>query len=132
MKFIFILLVLAGVGVWATSREDVKRETKEAVDTASQYSVEQKEKVQKNMEENLTKMKKEIADLKAEAERKGSAVSANTKTKIHEMELKQEELQKDLSKLKASSGRAWEEMKKGMNQAMKSLSDSYQKAKAQF
>ena len=48
------------------------------------------------------------------------------------MQKKEDELEVRMSKFKASSGRAWEQMKNGMSSAMKELSKSYEKAKAQF
>lgn len=132
-NLISVLIVLGFVPfAYATSSEDVKRDTKKAASTAADYTAEQKAKVQKDMEDSLDSMNKKIAELRVEADKKGDAVKAGTKEQIASLEKKQAELEVELSKMKASSGRAWSEMKKGMSAAMKNLSDSYKKAKDQF
>jgi peptidoglycan hydrolase CwlO-like protein len=134
MKKIILAAVLSAFSVqaFATSGEDVKHDAKKAASTAGDYTVEQKEKVQKDMEDSLASMKKEIADLKAQADKKGTEVQKGTQEKIAMLEKKEIELEGRMAKFKASSGRAWDHMKNGMSSAMKELSKSYGKAKAQF
>lgn len=130
-----ILCATLGVFAWqafATSAEDVKQDSKKALATAGEFTAEQKEKVQNEMQASLDSMKREISELRAEADRKGAEVKKGTQEKIAALEKKQNELEQKMTKFKASSGRAWDHMKKGLNSAMEELSKSYQKAKAQF
>ncbi|HEX7675560.1 MAG TPA: hypothetical protein VF412_15395 [Bdellovibrio sp.] len=117
---------------FATTKEEVKQKTADAAVAAADYSKEQKEQFQKDMEGKLADLKNEIADLKKQASEKSGAAQKEMKAQIANLEKKQSEMKKDLAKLEKSSGKAWTEMKVGMNKAWDTLSDSYTKAKAKF
>lgn len=131
LVFVFIILGFVGSAL-ATTAQDVKNDTKKAASTAAQYTSEQKAKVQSELESSLNSMKLQISELRAQANTQGASLKAGLNEKIAKLEKKQAELQADLAKMKNSSGRAWDQMKQGMNAALKNLSDSYKKAKAQF
>ena len=134
MKSILVALIALSLtpSVFATTKEEVKQKTAEAADAAANYSKEQKEQFQKDMQTNLDDIKKEIADLKKVASEKTGDAKKEMNEQIATLEKKQDEMSKDLSKLKKSTGRAWDQMKTGMNKAWDSLSDSYKKAKAEY
>lgn len=117
---------------FATTSEEVKIKTKEAASAAADYSVEQKEKFQKDMETKMADLKKEIAELNKKVSQKTGDAKTTMQAQIKALEVRQENLKKDLSKLKKSSGNAWTEMKVGVSKAWDSLSESYYKAKAEF
>ncbi|MEN0060166.1 MAG: hypothetical protein AAGB31_15110 [Bdellovibrio sp.] len=132
-KIIFASAVfLASLTAGATSKEEVQEKTAVAAQAASDYTKEQKEQFQKDMEENLRSLKSEIAELKKSASEKSGVVQAEMKEKIQALEKKQEAVKKDLAHLKKSSGKAWIELKSGVSRAWDSLSESYQKAKSEF
>ncbi|UOF00763.1 sll1863 family stress response protein [Bdellovibrio reynosensis] len=130
--FILFISLTFSFSALATTKEEVSEKTKAAAIAAADYSVEQKEQFQKDMEVKLQDLKSEIADLKKSASEKSGKVKAGMKEKIAALESKQDEMKKDLAKLKKSSGKAWTEMKSGMNAAWDSLSKSYAKAKSEF
>ncbi|MFS4458598.1 hypothetical protein [Bdellovibrio sp. HCB2-146] len=133
MKFIIATLVaLSFNSAFATTATDVSNKTKEAASAAADYTVEQKEAFQKDMDAKLTTLKSEIALLKKQASEKTGEAKKSMNEKIAAMEQKQAEMKADLAKLKKSSGAAWSQMKSGMSKAWDSLSDSYTKAKAEF
>lgn len=116
----------------ATTSDEVKQKTSDAVEAAADYSKEQKEAFQKDMEVKIDVVKTEIADLKKKAATKTGEAKKEAQTQIANLEKKQSELKADLAKLKKSSGKAWAEVKVGMGKAWDSLADSYKKAKAEF
>lgn len=129
---IILALSLFSSHVLGTSADEVKGKTSEAAAAAADYSKEQKEAFQRDMEAKLAAMKKEIADMKAAASQKTGEAQKGWNEQIAILEKKQEEMKKDLSKMKKSSGKAWAEMKTGMNKAWDVISESYDKAKSQF
>lgn len=114
---------------FATTTDDVKKETTEAASAVVEYSKEQKEQFQKDMDANLQKLQLEIADLKKAAAHKSGEAKKEMNEKIKAMEAQQDAIKSDLVKLKKRSGKAWEKMKVGVSKAWDSLSDSYQNAK---
>lgn len=116
----------------ATSKEEVKEKTVEAAVAVADYSKEQKEQFQKEMEVKLEDLNVEIKALKAKVSETSGDAKKEMKEQISSLESKQAEMKKDLAKLKKSSGKAWSEMKSGVSKAWNVLSDSYQKAKAEF
>jgi leucyl aminopeptidase (aminopeptidase T) len=129
---IFALTLLFSPVLFATTAKDVKTKTTEAAEAAADYSVEQKEAFQQNMQKEMDEMSAEIARMKSVASQKTGAAKADMKEKIEALEKKQAEFQKDFRKLKKSSGKAWSEMKSGMSAAWGKVSESYKKAKAEF
>lgn len=116
----------------SVTKEEVKQKTVEAASAAVQYTKEQKEAAQKEMEANLDALKKQIAELKASANKKSGDVKKDLKEQAAALELKQKNLRKELNQLKRSTGRAWDDMKTGMSEAIQKLSESYEKAKENF
>ncbi len=116
-KILFSVLVfLTGVAHAATA-SDVKNKTKAAIDSAVDYTSEQKEDFQKKMETNLESLKSEIAELKTKAAEAQGHVQKKSEKSIVQLEKKQKELQVKLEKLKNSSGRTWSKMKVGLSAA---------------
>ena len=127
-----ILVLALSSFSFATTKEDVQQKTADAASAAVDYSKEQKEQFQKDMEGKLSDLKQEIAEMKEAASKKTGAAKTEMKEQIASLEKKQDGIKKDLSKMKKSSGKAWAEMKTGMSKAWDSLADSYKKAKAEF
>jgi len=134
MKAILIALLTLSFSFssFATTKEEVQQKTADAATAAADYSKEQKEQFQKDMETKLGELKAEIADLKKQASEKTGAAKKEMNEQIATLEKKQKDMKKDLAKLGKSSGQAWAEMKVGMSKAWDSLSESYAKAKTKF
>lgn len=129
---ILVLSTFAFTAVHATTTEEVKEKTKEAAASAVDYSKEQKEKVQAEMEESLAAMKVKIAELKVQAQKKAGSAKTAAKNEISDLEKSQKQLSTRLNKFKKSSGKAWDNMKIGFNDAFKKLSEAYDKAKENY
>ncbi|WP_413585481.1 hypothetical protein [Bdellovibrio sp. HCB274] len=130
---IALFIVLASFQpAFATTTEEVKQKTSDAAASAMNYSKEQKDAFQKEMEANLAEMKNEINALKKAAAEKSGDAKKEMNGQINNLEKKQATMSKDLAQLKKSSGKAWGHMKDGMSKAWDSISDSYSKAKAEY
>lgn len=133
MKFVILCAIaLSWDLAFATTSEEVTTKTKEAASAAVEYSKEQKEQFQKDMEAKLSEIKKEIAELNEQVSAKTGEAKAEMKAQVKNLEIRQQVLKKDLTKLKKSTGNAWSEMRAGVSKAWDALAESYDKAKAEF
>ena len=143
MKLVLIaVVVLVGsvlgeqVG-WAetqsgASAQDVKRETKEALQATKQYTVQQKREFEKKTREELDRMEKQIEHLKSKA---GQA-KKETKTELHQLvgdvEAKRQAAGKKLKELQSASGKAWNDVRSGVSASMDELEKTYKHAVSRF
>ena len=116
-KILLGALLLFTTFAQAVTADDVSTKTKKALDSAAEYTTEQKEDFQKKMEANLESLKSKITELKNKAAAAQGHVQKKSEKNIAQLEKKQKELQIKLEKLKNSSGRAWSKMKVGLSAA---------------
>ena len=114
------------------SSGDVKKETKEAYETAAEYTKQQKEEFQREMQAKLDEYRKIIYELRVETEEMSAQVKANMNRHIEDLEAKRKAAEEKLAQLKSSSGKAWAEIKKGLDQAVNDLDQAYENASSQF
>ncbi len=122
---LLIILSLTQVSVAATTATDVKEKAGETADAAADYTKEQKEAFVKEMEKNLTNLKAKIKELKNQAGK------SKDKT-IENLEIEQKNLEKDLTAMKSSSGRAWAKLKSGLTKAWIEVKNSMSEAKEEL
>lgn len=127
-----VFLVIYSAGAVQSKKEMMQKKTTEAVDATTEYTIEQKEAFQKNMEEKLTIVKDEISELKKTIVTKSEATQKTMKSQIANLEEKEAKLQKDLSKLRNKTGKAWSHMKNGLSTAWDDFTTSYEKAKNEY
>ena len=133
MKLVFAAIILIiGYHAFSTTSDEVSSKTKAAAQSAADYTVEQKEAFQKSMEKNMTALQKQIADLKAKAVTAQGDAKTKTNSKINDLEMKQAELQKTMSDLKKSTGRAWAKMKDGMAATWSKAKETVSEAEAEM
>lgn len=133
MKIIVVVLILiTGNYSYSITANEVKIKAKEAVNSATEYTVEQKEFFQKEMDENLATLKLELKNLKAKAVLVQGEAQVSTNKKIKELEAKENELHAKMKNLKKSSGRAWIKMKEGMSSAWNKVKEAVSEAKAEM
>ena len=116
-----ILSLILSQFAGATSAQDVKNKAGETVNTAVEYTKEQKQAFTQEMEDNIKGIKKQIVELKGTQSKK-----------LEELKKKQANLEEDLAKLKTSSGNAWGQLRQGMTKAWSEIKTSYQSAKEEF
>jgi F0F1-type ATP synthase membrane subunit b/b' len=114
------------------SKKDVKKEAKEAYDTTKAYTQEQMKTFREQMETRLAEYKKEIDQLQAKAGSLGGDAKTKAEQQLAALRQKQDEVSEKLKELGSSSGKAWEQIKSGLETAMADLGKAYKKAAAEF
>ena len=114
------------------SKEDVKKEVKEAYEATKAYTQEQMQAFRQETETKLDEYKKDIDQLQAKAETLEGDAKAKVEQQLTALRQKRDEVSEKLKNLSSSGGNAWEEIKSGINAAMQELGDAYQKAAAEF
>ena len=116
----------------AVSKEDVKKEVKEAYDATKAYTQEQMQAFLEQTETRLAEYKKEIDQLQVMAEKLEGDAKAKTEQQLTALRQKRDEVSEKLKDLSSSSGNAWEQLKSGIDAAMEDLGNAYKKAAAEF
>ena len=134
MKFMILLAIVIGFIYYSYSntKEAVQSKATEAAVAVSDYSNEQKEIFQKEMEGKLGDLEEEIVQLEKLNAQKSKNARNDIEQQLNLLENKRADLSHDLEKLKKSSGKAWIEMKGGVGKAWETLSVSFEKAKNEF
>ena len=114
------------------SKEDVKKEAKEAYDTTKAYTQEQMQAFREQTEIKLNEYKEEIDKLQAKAEKMGGDAKAKADEQLTALHQKREVVAEKLKELSSSSGNAWEQLKTGIDAALEDLGNAYKKAAAEF
>ena len=114
------------------SKEDVKKEAKEAYDATKAYTQEQMQAFRDQTETRLTEYKKDIDQLQAKVEKLEADAKEKAEQQLTALRQKRDEASEKLKELSSSSGNAWEEIKTGIDAAMEDLGNAYKKAAAEF
>lgn len=130
VSFSYLIVSAEGTG------EKLGKKVDQTVDGVSEFSKEQKDKIQKEFKEQLTALEKEIQDIKAKAKTAKQTASAESQKQINDqiefLEKRRAELKADFKNLQNSSGKAWDQVKLGFQNSMTALKESFQKAKQEF
>jgi len=114
------------------SKEDVKKEAKEAYEATKDYTQEQMQAFREQTETRLAEYQKEIDQLQATAEKLGGDAKAKAELQLTALGQKRDDVSEKLKDLSSSSGNAWEQVKSGIDAAMEDLGNAYKKAAAEF
>ncbi|MEJ2037460.1 MAG: hypothetical protein P8X55_00815 [Desulfosarcinaceae bacterium] len=114
------------------SKEDIKKEVKEAYDATKAYTKEQVQAFRQETETKLDDYRKDIDQLQAKVERLEGNAKTNAAQKLTALRQKRDEVSKKLMNLSSSSGNAWEQIKSSIDAAMEDLGDAYKKIAAEF
>ena len=112
----------------AVTGEDVKQETKEAVQTTQAFLVQQKEEYENQIRAKLDEFDARVDELQAKARAEATETKAELKEALEDFRRKREAAQKDLEKLEDAAVEGWEQMKAGMANAMEELEQAYERA----
>lgn len=114
------------------SGEDVKEEVMEAYDATMAYTQEQMQAFHEQMKTMLAKYNDDIDKLQAKVESLEGEAKAKAEQPMAELRQKRDDVSKKIQELSSSSGNAWEDLKSGIDAAMKDLGDAYTKVVAEF
>ena len=129
IKNIITMLILIPTISLAVELKDIKKETKDVVETSATYTKEQKENIQKNLEADFANLKKQIHELSAKIDKTSDDTVSDLKAELSQLQKKQNQIDDNLKKFKKTSGQAWNELKAGLDKAVSDLGESYSKAK---
>ena len=112
--------------------QDVKKESKEALNTAVAYTEQKKEAYQKEIEAELKAYDQKLDKLKAGAMGLKDDAKAEYNQQIDMLEQKIKSASEKFNALKSASGEAWDDVKSGMDKAGNELRDAYDNVIARF
>lgn len=137
IKSLFIVLLLAIVSFSNEGAgQRIGKKVDKAVADVSEYTQEQKEKIQKEFQEQLDNIDREIIEIRARGSYAKESATESSKKQINDqiefLEKRRSELKTDYDKLKKSSGKAWDRIKEGFQSSVSTLKESFLKAKQEF
>lgn len=110
----------------SSTTDKVLRDTKEAVESTKQYTLQQKEAFQKTFQAELTEIQGKIAEL----QKKTGAASVEARSEMHkalqDLERKKNEARKQLDDVSQSTSAGWSKLKENLNRTLDDLKKSYQ------
>jgi len=116
----------------AVTKEDVKKEAKEAYDTTKAYTQEQMQAFREQTEAKLAEYEKDIDQLQAKAEKMGGDAKAKAEQQLTALRQKRDAVSEKMKALGSSSEGAWEQIKSGIEAALEDLGNTYKKVAAEF
>jgi len=116
----------------SVTMEDVNKAAKEAYDATKAYTQEQMQAFREQSETRLIEYKNKIDQLQAEAEKLGGDAKEKAEQELTALRQKQVEVSEKLKELSSSGGKAWEQLKSGIDAAIEDLDNAYKKAAAEF
>ena len=114
------------------SKEDVKKQAKEAYDTTKTYTQEQMQAFRQQTEAKLAEYEKDIDQLQAKVEKMGGDAKAKAEQQLTALRQKRDAVSEKLKALGSSSEGAWEQIKSGIDAALEDLGNTYKKVAAEF
>lgn len=136
MTLCFMPIVQAQSGNDAATAQDVKKETKELINTLQQYTADQRDQAVKEADQALNKLDGRIDELESRVDNNWDKMTqaARQKARANLKALRQQrnELAEWYGSFKNSSAGAWEQMKKGFTDAYQAMGDSWERAKSEY
>jgi len=145
-RFTCLLLVLAIFGLTPlcsaapasdkTSLEDVKKETRDMLQTLKGYSVAQRDEAIAKIKVTLDDLDQRITALEATIdanwEKMDKTARENARARLQELHKERTEVAEWYGNLKNSSAEAWEQTKRVFSDAYKNLNDAWEKSEEEF
>lgn len=132
----FTPIAQAESGNDTVTAQDVKKETKELINTLQQYTAEQREQAVEETKQALKKLDVRIDELETRVDNNWDKMTQAARQKARDnlkaLRQQRNELAEWYGSLKISSAEAWEQMKKGFADAYQSMSNAWEKAKSEY
>ena len=119
-------------GPGKVTSDDVRRDARKAVDTATDYSQQAKEEFQKKLEARLKDLDAEIAELREKGSDLSDEAKADWDRKMAALEAKREAAHAKLAEVGESSAEAWKDVQQGAQSAWDELEKAFQDAAREF
>ncbi len=135
-----LILFFIGASVFADQRntnfEEVKQETKEALEAIKKYSAEQRRETVKDVKAVIEELDANIERLESRIDRKWSemdeAARKNATKTLKKIRKQRNELAEWYGGIRHSSAKAWEDVKSGFLKSYNSLQKSFKEAAKEF
>lgn len=111
---------------------DVKSDASKALDTASEYSLERKQRMIQKWNDQLSAMDSQMVGLKKSGEQLAADAKVNWEKKMTDLELKRQAARDKLTELENSTAEAWGDIEKGASAAWDDLKNAFQDASKDF
>lgn len=108
--------------------EDVKKETKEAVEKASDYTMAQMQAFREQMDTKLVEYGEKIDLLQAKTDKLEGDARTKAEQQLEALRKKYGDVSDKLDELKSSGTGAWDQLKSGISAAMEDLGKAYKNA----
>lgn len=119
-----------------TSLEDVKKESKDLLQTLKGYSAAQRDEAIARIKVTLDDLDQRIrvleATIDANWEKMDKTARANARNRLQELHKERTEVAEWYGSLKSSSAEAWEQTKKVFSEAYKDLNEAWEKSEIEF
>jgi hypothetical protein len=119
-----------------TSLEDVKKESKDLLQTLKNYSAAQRDEAIVRIKVTLDDLDQRItvleATIDANWEKMDKTARENARIRLQELHRERTEVAEWYGSLKSSSAEAWEQTKKVFSEAYKNLNEAWEKSEIEF
>jgi cell division protein FtsB len=138
--FVLVLISILGIAPLCSagtpsgnaSIEEVKKETRDLLQTLGAYTADQKDKAVQKTKAALDKLNRHIDALEervlANWDKLDKAARERARESLKALRKQRDQAAEWYGRLKASSGNAWENTRKGFSDAYKALSDAWEKS----
>jgi hypothetical protein len=142
--YTFILIIMLGATLLCyaqtenanTSIEDVKKETKDLLQTIGSYTADKRDVAVQKAKEGLDRVDKRIDALEARIDKNWDKMSEAARKEAREdfraLRKQRNQVAEWYGSMKTSSADAWDHMKKGFSDAYKALQDAWEKSEKEF
>jgi len=117
-------------GVAAESKagtEKIVKEARETIEATKEYTVQQKEAIERKAHDELVALQRQIVELRGKVAQASETTRAELQKSLHELEKKKDGAKERLDQLKGATDAKWHEVQEGMTTALNELTQSYQK-----
>ena len=142
-RLIWLMVLLAAAALFAlagcsgddeqkVTAEQVKKEAKEAVDTALAYSKQKKDEFMAQVNQQYDSLKQQSDELMQKAKEQAATGKEQAKQVLADLQEKQKAVSDKMAAMKDAGGEAWAKAKPELEKAMNNLQEAYNKAKAEL
>lgn len=122
------LMLYQDVGAESTvGTEKIVKEARETIEATKEYTVQQKEAIERKAHEELAALQRQIAELRGKVTKASETTRAELQKSLNELEKKKDGVKAKLEELRGVTDVKWHDAQEGMTTALNELKQSYQK-----
>lgn len=122
------MMVCQQVGAESTTGTDkIVKEARETIEATKEYTVQQKEAIERKAHEELAALQRQIVELRGKVTDASEATRVELQKSLNELEKKKDGVKARLEELKGATDAKWHDVQERMAMAMNELKRSYRK-----